>query len=291
MSLRIARPGFAAVQDLGRAGLEPIGVPGGGAFDEWALRRGNRLCGNDADAAAIEFVLAGPEINFEHAHTVVLTGADFDASLDGMPVARDVAFEAPEGAVLRIGKARRGARGYLCVAGGIATEPVLASRSVSARAGIGVMLAGGDRLPVAGPVGRPRSVTSRAASDRTAAIRVVLGPQPFPEQALAVLLSESFTVTPDADRVGVRLDGPALPGGGEIDPEPAVPGAIQVPGSGQPIVLGPDGPVTGGYPKIATVIRADLWVFAQARPGDRLTFERCDPAVARRALAARLREG
>ncbi|HVL91149.1 MAG TPA: biotin-dependent carboxyltransferase family protein [Actinomycetota bacterium] len=290
--MRLTRAGFSSVQDLGRAAPGASGVPRGGAFDEWALRRGNRLCGNEPDAAGIEFVLAGPEVVFEKAALVAITGAPFAATLDGAAVEGEIAVPVAAGATLSIGKAARGARGYLCVAGGIATEPVLASRSASPRAGIGLMLAGGDRLPAGtasrGGPERPRPNRPETPDATPDAIRVVAGPSDLAEDSLERLIEEEWTVTPDADRVGVRLDGPALahgPGGPEIDPEPAMPGVIQVPGDGRPIVLGPDGPATGGYPKIATVIRADLWVLAQARPGDRLRFRLCDPAAARAALA------
>jgi len=296
MTLQIVRAGFAAVQDLGRPGYAHLGVPRGGAFDEWALRDGNRLCGNDPSAAAIEFVLAGPDVRFDDEATVALTGAPFAATLDGTAVPFATTVRVAAGASISIGKVIRGARGLLCIAGGIATAPVLDSRSVSARAGIGRALAAGDRLPVGVRPGSPSAAAIRSIGGDIAlgaAVRIVPGPQPFPDAALETLVSEPYEVTTEADRVGVRLDGPPLRDGGggfEIDPEPVVPGAIQVPGDAQPIVLGPDAPATGGYPKIATVIRADLWMLAQARPGDTLRFEICDPAAARQALAVRLRE-
>lgn len=289
--MRVTRAGFASVQDLGRGPAAAAGLPRGGAFDEWSLRRGNRLCGNAPDAAGIEFVLAGPEVVFDDHVVVALTGAPFSATLGGTPLRRDEAVRVSAGVALSVGKAQAGARGYLCVAGGIGTEPVHGSRSASPRAGLGAMLAGGDRLPIGPPPAADASAP--APPERTGVVRVVAGPHTFAPGALEALTAAPWTVTLDADRVGVRLDGPALPhgtAGPEADPEPTIPGAIQVPGDGRPIVLGPDGPATGGYPKIATVIRADLWLVAQARPGDRLSFAVCDPPAARRALERRLSE-
>lgn len=281
MSLRFVRAGFATVQDLGRTGdAQRYGVPCGGAFDEWALRAGNRLCGNDDGAAAIEFVLRGPEIVFKADVTAVVTGAPFAATLDGVVLQPGRVFRAARGSTLAIGSSPWGARGYLCVAGGIDTPVVLGSRGASPRAGIGAMLSTGDEVPV----GAPRPPGADADFDRPrpdGTIRVVAGPQTFAPGALEVLLSAEFAVTPDADRTGVRLDGPALQRDThEIDPEGTVPGAIQVPADGRPIVLGPDGPATGGYAKIATVIADDRWLVAQARPGDRLRFRPHDGAGA-----------
>lgn len=272
MSLRVVRAGFATVQDGGRdVSLQRLGVPPGGAFDRRALRAGNRMCGNDDDAAAIEFVLRGPQVVFERKATAVVTGAPFAATLDGAALQPGRVFDAPRGAALDVGAAPSGARGYLCVAGGIDTPPVLGSRGASPRAGIGAMLSSGDVLPL-GRAARPPGGNPYDMPAATA-VRVVRGPQEFDDDAFHALTNNDYRVTPDADRVGVRLDGPALTRAThEIDPEGTVPGAIQVPGDGRPIVLGPDGPATGGYAKIAVVITDDLWMIAQARPGDTLRF-------------------
>lgn len=273
MSLRLVRAGFATVQDGGRdPSLQQLGVPPGGAFDQGALIAGNRLCGNGDRAAAIEFVLRGPSVMFERDAVAVVTGAPFAATLDGVSLDPGRVFDAPRGSTLDVGAAPSGARGYLCVAGGIDTPVVLGSRSASPRAGIGAMLSTGDVLPV-GKAARPPHGDARYEIPAATAVRVVRGPQEFGDDAFLALTNGDCRVTPDADRVGVRLDGPALTRAThEIDPEGTVPGAIQVPGDGRPIVLGPDGPATGGYAKIAVVIADDLWMIAQARPGDTLRF-------------------
>ncbi len=284
IGLLVGEPGWSSVQDLGRQGFGALGVPRGGAFDEWALRAGNRLAGNDDDAAAIEFAMRGPTITFGRAAVIALTGAHFDASVDGRDVPHARSFRIQEGVTLTIGRARDGARGYLCVRGGIATPSLLGSRSVSARAGLGTMLAAGDRLPL-GPVPEAGSPDRRMArSIPEAVLRAAAGPQDD-RFDLDELFEGSFTVSAEADRVGVRLDGVRLThrGPSEIEPEGAIPGAIQVPADGRPIVLGPDGPATGGYAKIAVVAGADLGVLAQARPGATLRFERVTVQEARAA--------
>jgi biotin-dependent carboxylase-like uncharacterized protein len=300
VSIRIVGPGaFTTVQDLGRPGWGSAGVPPSGAMDEIACRRANLLVGNDPGAAVLEITMAGPEVLFLEDHVCALAGARFDATLDGDAVGIGRSFAASAGSTLSIGNAREGVRGYLALAGGLATPLVLGSRSTLVSAGLGGLegraLRGGDELPLGD---RPRTDAPRsreaalppAEGERVA--RAVPGPQEeaFRAGSLDAFFSTTFRVSPRSDRAGVRLDGPRLEhvGGADLDPEGVVTGAVQVPADGMPIVLGPDRPATGGYVKIATVIAADLPLIAQARPGDSLRFVPTDVDSARAAWRERI---
>jgi biotin-dependent carboxylase-like uncharacterized protein len=260
---------LATVQDLGRPGWAVYGVPRSGAFDRAAFAAGNRLVGNAPGCAAIEFVLGGLEVRTDSALTIALTGAACPGAPDwGTPVTL------PAGATLRLGQPARGLRSYLAVRGGIDVPVVLGSRSTDTLSGLGpAPLRVGDRLPVGAPTGEPGSAA--AVSDAgEPVLPVVWGPRDdwFAPAAKALLLGSAWTVRPDSDRVGVRLNGPRLPRSrtGELPSEPTLPGAVQVPADGRPIVFGPDAPVTGGYPVLAVV--DDLGAAAQLRPGDTVRF-------------------
>ncbi|MHB8511700.1 MAG: 5-oxoprolinase subunit C family protein [Actinomycetota bacterium] len=273
----VEEPGFSCIEDLGRAGLASIGVPRGGAFDEWALRAGNRLVGNDDDAAALEMTLRGPTLRFECDATIAITGAH----------AHEIhceSFHVRRGEHLSFSRIVEGARAYLCIAGGILSRTIMGSRSISSRLGIGSMLERGDSLECESRVLASRKI----AMLRQNVVRVIKGPQ---WELFESDLAGEFKVSTQADRTGVRLDGPKLSASKhEIDPEPTRAGTIQVPSDGRPIVLGPDGPLTGGYPKIAVVCTADLGVIAQARPGDTLSFELVTIEQARAARRKRFEE-
>lgn len=292
MSIIVEEAGWCSVQDLGRPGYGASGVPRSGAFDEWALRAGNRLCGNQENAAGLEVTLRGPSLRFDRDAAVAITGARFMRTLDDVEVPQGETFTVRAGQRLAFGPLHAGLRAYVCVSGGIQSPLLLGSRSASPRAGIGGMLAGGETLAV-GPAqahARRRQVHA-PESLGDALVRIILGPQAqaFTPDAIERLAGEPFVVSTEADRVGLRLDGPVLTHSGEagIEPEGVVAGCIQVPGDGRPIILGPDGPVTGGYAKIATVIGADLCILAQAKPGTTLRFEVVTPGQARDARAVR----
>jgi biotin-dependent carboxylase-like uncharacterized protein len=294
--IEIVSPGaLSTVQDVGRRSQGAFGVPPSGAMDELALRIANRLVGNRDDAAAIEVTLAGPELRFEDAAIVAIAGSRFDGTLEGRPLPHAEPFRVPPGVSLAIGKTREGARAVVAIAGGIDVPIVLGSRATFVRGGFGGhagrLLRAGDRLSIAAPgVFVRRRVRERALApyDARAMIRVVAGPQAeaFTERGWRTFLESPYAVTPRSDRMGLRLSGPAIEHAGLADlaPEGIAPGAIQVPGDGEPIVLGADRPTTGGYVKIATVIGADLWRVGQAKPGDVLRFETIDVDVARALL-------
>ena len=295
--IRVVEPGaFTTVQDLGRTGHGGMGVPPSGAFDALALRAANRLAGNTDEAAALEITLHGPTLTFEGRGVLALAGAAVDADLDGDPVPNGCSFLVAAGQALRVGKTGAGVRAYLAVRGGLAVPSVLGSRSTLVSAGfggwLGRPLVARDYLRV-GPAGAQtplRRLTREMAPAAAGVVRAVPGPQEdaFTQRGRDAFFGQTFTVSTRSDRVGVRLDGDPLEQAVEadLDPEGVVTGAVQVPGDGHPIVLGPDRPVTGGYVKIATVITADLPLIAQARPGDTLRFVPIDVEEARAAWRA-----
>ncbi|MFP5410000.1 MAG: biotin-dependent carboxyltransferase family protein [Gammaproteobacteria bacterium] len=282
------------VMDLGRPGLGAQGVPVGGAADPAALAAANRLVGNAPDAAAVEIVLSGPRLAFPTGGVIALTGARFAATRSsGRPVAWNETLVLAAGETLTLGRAVEGCRTWLAVRGGVAVLPVLGSRSTFLPAGFGGLdgraLQAGDVLPLGEATGEVRLQRARPpAHDAEAPLRVVAGPQAasFEDAGLVAFFGASYRVAPTSDRRGVRLAGPRVAHAGDEWPSQGVrPGAVQVPPDGQPIVLGWDGPVTGGYPVIATVIEADWPRLAQLRPGDAVRFVTVDLDAAR-AFAA-----
>ena len=272
---------LTTVQDEGRAGYRRLGVSAAGALDAPALRRANAALGNPPAAAGLECTVAGPTLLFLRPTRFALAGADLGARLERSdlgpwPVPPAIGVLARAGNVLTFTGRRSGCRAYLAFAGGLAVPLVLGSRATDLGAGFGGWqgraLRTGDLLGV-GPPGRDPSVPPEAAAqaDDEAVVRVVLGPQAdhFPPSALERFLGEAWTVGPSSDRTGCRLVGPVLEHAGpaEIVSDGMVPGAIQIPPDGQPIVMLADGPTTGGYPKLAAVVSADLPRLAQLLPG------------------------
>jgi antagonist of KipI len=301
MEMTVTRAGMlTTVQDLGRPGHRAAGVPLSGAMDAFALRVANWLVGNPGNAAGLEFTLLGPELVFSHDTLVATGGGDFG----GLPWWQPSVVRA--GVPVKLTSARRGCRGYLAVAGGFAVAPVLGSRSTFLRAGFGGLqgraLHDGDRLPA--PEAGRRIVGHWHLDERilppyapAPTVRVVRGAQA--DEFHGELFSGEFKVSPQSDRMGVRLVGPALVRGdtSELLSATVVPGTIQVPPDGQPIVLMADAQTIGGYPQVAHVIRVDLPLIAQLRPGDTVRFREVTLAEAHEALLARekvlgmLREG
>ncbi|MGA5425751.1 biotin-dependent carboxyltransferase family protein [Streptomyces koyangensis] len=276
-ALEILAPGpLATVQDLGRPGLAAMGVGASGAADRSALRLANRLVGNPEGAAAVEATLGGLAVRALRPVTVAVTGAPAPLSTGAV---RSV-IQLAEGERLELGTPLAGLRSYLAVRGGITVPEVLGSRSRDVLAALGPPpLAPGDVLP-AGPA--PASFPCvglapvRTPFGGEPELRVALGPRDdwFTPEAVRRLLAGPWTVGAASDRVGMRLEGPALERavGGELPSEGMVPGALQVPPGGRPVLFLADHPVTGGYPVIACVLRADLDLAAQARPGQTLRF-------------------
>jgi biotin-dependent carboxylase-like uncharacterized protein len=257
-------------------GLAHLGVPRAGALDRRAADLANRLVGNPGDAAVLEVLLGGLAVRTDGGCWVAVTGAPVDVTVDGRARSHGRAEWLPAGAVLEVGTPRTGARSYVAVAGGVAVEPVLGSRSTDTLAWVGPpRVAPGTTLPIGSPVEAPRPVDVPPA-DRTAPLRVLVGPRAdwFGPRALEGLCTVTWSVEPDSDRVGLRLAGPPLERRRteELPSEGMVLGAVQVPPSGRPVVFLADHPTTGGYPVVAVVLDEDLSRCAQLRPGDAVRF-------------------
>jgi biotin-dependent carboxylase-like uncharacterized protein len=312
--IQVQQPGlFTTVQDLGREGFGPLGVSASGAADAISLRLGNRLVGNPEGVAGLEMTLLGGTFLFPEGTLLALTGSDFGATLDGKPVELWTSFEAKPGEMLRLGPTRSGARCYLCVRGGIDAKLFLGSASTHILSGLGGhegrALRKGDFLNIgavsehgreetdknASPTKGTRSVRKRRLSARALkevgprkVLRVTAGPQSewFPEASQRLLYASTYRVAEESNRMGLRLVGAAIPvpNGGRMISEGVALGAIQVPEGGMPIILFVEQQTTGGYPKIANVISADLHSLGQLRPRDEIRFERVEWETARALL-------
>lgn len=303
-SLTVVRPGLlTTVQDLGRWGQQALGVPVAGAMDTRSLRQANLLVGNADGVAGLEITLLGPTLRTSHALTAAIAGADLEVRVDGRRVPVGRVFGLPAGSELQIGGGApgAGARAYLAVAGGFDTPVVLDSRSthlVSRMGGVGGRaLVAGDVLSIGAERHQaPRAdvAVPPAATPSGGRLRVLLGPQDdwFSAATVETFLSAPFAVSARSDRMGFRLEGPPIAAArqAELVSEPVAFGAIQVPSGGAPILLMADRQTAGGYPKIATVITADLPLAGQLAPGAAVRFAACTRAEARAALIARERE-
>jgi biotin-dependent carboxylase-like uncharacterized protein len=266
--VEVVRPGLLlTVQDRGRPGLAHLGVPPSGAADAVAYELGNRLVGNPAGAASLEATLDGPVLRFDRPTTVALTGAT-------TPEVRTVD-------VLDVGRCVGGVRTYISVRGGIEVEPTLGSRSTDLLTGLGpAPLRAGDVVEIGSVPGEvpplpPGTVPGGGLPDEPV-LRIVPGPRDdwFTAAALEGLCSEPWRVSSSSNRVGIRLEGTPLERArhDELLSEGLVTGALQVPASGQPILLIQDHPTTGGYPVIAVVHSDDLWLAGQLAPRQTVRF-------------------
>jgi biotin-dependent carboxylase-like uncharacterized protein len=270
---------LTTVQDRGRPGWASIGVTRSGAADRAAADLANRLVGNDVSAAVLEVTAGGLRVRAERTLLVAVTGAPAPVTVDGRPAPFDAPLTLATGQVLAMALPPVGLRSYLAVRGGIDVPPVLGSRSTDTLSGLGPgRLAPGDRLPV-GTLAADEPIVDVAAVGAPSS-RPVLGVLPGPRRdwltpgAWTALTREAWTVTADSNRVGLRLSGPALERSrtGELPSEGLVPGAVQVPPDGAPVLFLADHPVTGGYPVLAVVETSDLPAAAQLRPGDVVRF-------------------
>ncbi|AWB06696.1 allophanate hydrolase (plasmid) [Azospirillum humicireducens] len=291
--LTVVRPGlFATIQDLGRFGFQELGMPVAGALDPVALRLANALVGNPQGMAGLEIALLGPVLRVDSPAVRIAAVGPLAMTLERegeatRPLEPHRSHSLRQGDLLRLGAVDGASVAYLAVAGGFALAPVMGSLSIYVRAGIGPLggrpLGQDDRLPLArdgaadGPPDEPDLELPQPPEYGVGPLRVVLGPQDdrFTEQALATFLSAAYHVGKQADRMGLRLEGPSLKhrGSADIPSDGLVTGSIQVPGNGQPILLLNDHQTAGGYTKIATVISADLPRAGRLRPGDRLSFQ------------------
>ena len=308
MTVIVTRAGFlTSVQDLGRTGFRQFGVSTSGALDSFGLRVANLLVGNDEGAAGLEITLGGLQLRFKNERVVAWCGGEFDALIASTPLPAGHAAHVQTDGELKFGRPQIGCRAWLAISGGIDVAAVLGSRSTNLRAHFGGFegrtLRDGDVIPLG--VWRGSSTPARISS-WTAPYDWVSPAKPKPvlrfirgvdwnrfnASTLQRLTSEAFTVSPDSDRMGVRLDGPELKRIDESDliSEAVAPGTIQVPPSGKPILLLGDCQTIGGYPKIAHVITVDLALAAQLRADDHVQFSEVSLTDAHRLLLERERE-
>ena len=296
MALRVLKPGMlTTVQDVGRWGQQQSGVPVAGPMDWYSHRLANQLVGNDDRAALLEITVLGPELEADADTTCVVTGAEFDLTAGDVELPHGVPFILAAGERLRFGNRRKGARAMLAVGGGFDVAQTFGSRATSLAARMGPFsgrpVMAGDVLPVGDSnTTSRRSGRPLAMPESGARVRVMRGPDDaaFSGSAYETLLHSRFIVTPESNRMGYRLAGlPIEVGAGEILSAATPMGSLQVPRSGHPILLMADRQTTGGYPRIATVITADLPIAGQLAPGDWIEFDACTRADALEALRAR----
>lgn len=298
MTVHVKSPGLLTTfQDLGRLGYAHLGISPAGAADQVSLRVANLLVGNDENAPALEMTMTGATLEFEEGAVVAISGAECECKLGAYAVPNNAAIEIPPGGILKCGAMRGGLRAYLAVQGGFDVKPVMGSASTHIGGGFGGLdgrkLAVGDVLRVGvhggGKLRRLKPGALEALFGTT--IRVTRGSQErwFGPEAYDRLFSKGYFITEHSNRAGLRLKGEPLRAREQAelltDGNPL--GAIQVPQDGQPIVLFIDQQTTGGYPKIASVIMADMQRVGQLRPGDSVRFSEVSIAQAIELLRQR----
>jgi antagonist of KipI len=307
--MTVERAGFlTSVQDVGRTGFREFGVSTSGALDPFALRVANLLVGNDEGAAGFEITLGGLQLRFDDERIVAWCGGEFEVHVGSAALPAGHACFVSAGEELKFARPQIGCRCWLAISGGIDVPIVLGSRSTDLRAQFGGFdgraLRDGDVIPLRRRPGSPTPATTISSwtaphdwvspTKRDPILRFVPGIDwsRFNDVIIQRFTSERFTVSPDSDRMGVRLDGPELKREGDIDliSEAVAPGTIQVPPSGKPILLLGDCQTIGGYPKIAHVITVDLGIAAQLLAGDPVRFSEVLLADAHRLVLERERE-
>jgi len=296
-ALTVVKAGMlTTVQDLGRRGYQGLGVPVAGPMDAYSHRLANQILGNDPMAAALEITIMGPELVADGDVTCAITGARIETTVDGLQVPFDEPFRVRSGSRLRCGQRMKGARMTLAVAGGFEVPPTLGSRATHLVSRMGPFggraLRPGDVLPIGNTTPGPRGGgVPLALPDGGAHVRIVpaVHRDRFTDGAWGLLQQARFIVSPQSNRMGYRLDGPVLAHvqGADILSEGMPPGAIQVPASGQPILLLAERATTGGYATIANVISADLPIAGQLAPGEWIQFDVVTHAEALTALRGR----
>jgi len=298
MSITVLNPGMlTTVQDMGRYGYQQFGVPVSGVMDQRAAAIANILVGNSQNEAVLECTLLGPHLRFDADNCFAITGGELTASLDGVSVPTYKAISAKAGQVLRFSAPAKGCRAFIAFAGGLDIKPVMGSCSTYIKAAIGGVngrkLAKDDVIGFKAPCAELknmglRSIASELITRDVYTVHVVMGPQDdaFTDEGIATFLSSTYTVSAQSDRMGCRLEGDVIThkNGGDIISDGISFGAIQVPSSGQPIIMLSDRQTTGGYTKIANVISFDLRIMAQLKPGDKIRFEKVSVSYAQDTL-------
>ena len=286
MSITVLNPGLlTTVQDQGRIGYQQFGVSVSGVMDPRSAALANILAGNDQGEAVLECTMMGPQLQFDKANVIAITGGDLGPTLDGKAVPNYQAVAVKSGQVLKFTAPKTGCRAFIAFAGGLDIPLTMGSRSTYMKAKIGGYqgrkLEKGDQIGFRAPVETLKRMEDRVLRPEFApkpvyTLRVVLGPQDdaFTDAGIDTFLSGTYTVTPEFDRMGCRLDGPAIAhkDSADIISDGIAFGAIQVPSSGDPIIMLADRQTTGGYTKIAAVITADFRILAQLKAGDKVHF-------------------
>lgn len=281
--VRVLDPGILTlVEDAGRRGWLSSGVGMSGAADPASYELANRLVANQPGAAALECTMGGLRLEVRCRTVVAVTGAPAQLRIDGREVGHDSVAAVEPGQLVELGMPPVGLRSYLAIRGGIAVAPVLGSRSTDTLSGLGPPpLAAGDVLPLGAEPPDWPTVDAAAVPPPeagTVTVRALPGPRADWFADPSTIFAGDWIAAPDSDRIGVRLDPvdpaarPVRAVAGELPVEGMALGAIQVPPSGRPVAFLADHPVTGGYPVIATIDRADIGRLAQLRPGQRLRF-------------------
>lgn len=298
MGFKVIKAGMlSTIQDLGRYGYQKSGIIVSGAMDKLALRTGNLLLGNKEEEAGLEVTLIGPVLLFEEAQLIILTGADLSPSIDGAPLTMWRPVHIPKGSILTFGKPASGCRAYLSVAGGFKIKPVLGSCATYLQAGIGGWegraLKPGDRIPFRqackdkGKFNWTPDLKLYPNLDKQG-VRVIAGPEfgLFTKESTEAFFGQEFSISKENNRMGYRLDGPGIHQAKteEMLSSAVTFGTIQVPQQGKPIILMADCQTTGGYPRIAQVITADLSILAQKQTGSQIKFELITLAEAQKYL-------
>ena len=298
MSITVLNPGLlTTVQDQGRIGYQQFGVSVSGVMDPRSAALANILVGNDEKEAVLECTMMGPHLQFNQANCIAITGGDLMPTLDGKPIPNYTAVKVEAGQVLKFTMPKAGCRAFIAFAGGLDIPEVMGSRSTYMKAKIGGVegrkLAKDDVIGFRAPKAELknmnfRSMASEFVPRKEYTVRVVLGPQDdyFTDAGIQTFLSEVYSVTAEFDRMGCRLEGAVIQhkDGGDIISDGIAFGAIQVPSSGQPIIMLGDRQTTGGYTKIANVISADFRILAQLKQGDKVRFEKVSVKAAQDAL-------
>jgi KipI family sensor histidine kinase inhibitor len=284
---QVLKPGFfTTVQDLGRYGYLRYGVPISGAMDTFSLVAANLLVANNPDDACLEITLIGPELQALTKTQIAITGGAASPKINGQHVPMWQTLEVQEGAVVSFGKVESGCRAYLSIRGGVDTSPVLGSRSTYVRGGFGGI--NGRQLKTEDIIGgfdvsllkvgysMPEELVPQFTGQFKA--RVILGPQAdmFTERGITTFLSSQYKVTLEADRMGYRLEGPIIEHKAKADiiSDALLPGAVQIPKNGKPIMMMRDAQTAGGYPKIAVIITPDVSTLGQAKTNDIIEFSK-----------------
>jgi biotin-dependent carboxylase-like uncharacterized protein len=293
----VLKPGlFTTVQDLGRYGYLKYGIPISGAMDTFSLVSANLLVKNDSNDACLETTLFGPELQALTRTQIAITGGDISLKINGQNVPTWQTLEVQEGDVISFGKVKGGCRAYLSMRGGINTPQVLGSRATCVRGRFGGMngkqlktgdiIEGFDTHSLKVRYSMPEDLLLQFTGQFK--VHVILGPQAdiFTESGINTFLSSPYKVTSEADRMGYRLEGPIIEHKAKADiiSDALLPGAIQIPRNGNPIIIMRDAQTTGGYPKIAVAIIPDVSLLGQAKPNDMIGFSKITMSQAREKL-------